>query len=268
VKKCCKYTFGLVAVAAHCVLMIGLVWGGDDKTDKNTEKGPPQPHIEDVVAQIRFYAERLDESLAKSEAYDESKQTRVEKDAATVAALATILARNPDDHAAKPQAATLHAAAEEISANLRDHAKAAPANERICQALGETAATNDKTPTAPYGASPKPNPVDTNPMLMKQIRFIDNRLKRAARSRDATEKQLAEVAGHAATLAALADAMRANAKHYGKDAAREQLWIDQCDDMATAAASLNVAARTPGENVSQSVRKLDATCARCHADFR
>jgi cytochrome c556 len=266
----CKYVFGLVAIVAHSALIIGLVWGGDDRSGERTEKGLPQPHIKDVVAQIRFYAERLDESLAKADAYDESKQTRVEKDAATVAALANTLARHHDENDIKSQANELHAAAAELSANLRDHARAAPANERIRLALAAKSAPDDKTPETGADSSTKPtaNPVDTNPMLMKQIRFIDNRLKRAARGRDGSEKQRAEVAGHAATLAALADAMRANVKHYGKDAARERLWNDQCNDMAAAAAKLNDAARVPGENLSQFVRTLDATCARCHADFR
>jgi hypothetical protein len=269
--RCRLRRIEFLLVAVYCVAGIGFASGGEEPADgKNDAAVAPLPHVDDVVGQLRFYAERLQESLAKADAYDESKQARVEKDAATVAALAGVLQRHCDDHALKPVAAHIRSAANEISANLRDYTKAAPANDRIAAALAGKATTDEKASAVEAASSPDAAKAtaDTNPMLMKQIRFIDNRMKRAARDRNASEKQRGEVAGHATTLAALAEAMAANSKHYGKTESRERQWNEACANMATAAAKLNAAARDSAANLSQAVRALDATCARCHADFR
>lgn len=227
----------------------------------------PLPNVDDVVAQMRFYADRLGESLAKADAYDESKQTRVEKDAATVGALAALLSRHTTDHATKPRANAIRQGAADILAGFRDHAKAAAAYAHLARLLTEAKSTEPPAAKAERPAAETPAP-DATPMLMKQIRFIDNRLKRAARDRAASAKLRAEVAGHAATLAALAESTAANAAHYGESPEQQQVWRDHCRDMAVAAARLNAAAHDGAANLAEAARSLDQSCNRCHADFR
>lgn len=260
--------FAVLALASLVTLRALVVRASNDQRRQEA----PQPNVDDIVAQLRFYAIRLDDSLAKADAYDESKQTRVEKDAATVAALAALLSRHTADHAAKPHATAVQRNAADILANHRDHAKAAAANAQLKRLLADTKPTETQPAEAPSANAERSaadtRTADTAPMLMKQIRFVDNRLKRAARDRAASAKLRSEVAGHAATLAALAEPTAANARHYGKTPEQQQRWRDHCRDMATAAASLNLAAHDGAANLTEAVRNLDQSCNHCHAEFR
>jgi cytochrome c556 len=264
----------LAAITTICFAAAGVVTGIVGAADERVaSKGAPNtdalPRIDDVASQLLFYAERLEESLAEAEAYDESKQTRVEKDAATVAALAALLDRHTAEHAKKPAAQAMAAAGKEISANFRDHSKATAANGRLKQAL---AADDKSAESSKESSSSSASPANRSdhaatPMLMKQIRFIENRLKRAARRAD-SKKHRSEVAGYAATIAALAAPLAADAAHFAKQPELQRQWKEESDLMSAAAAKLNLAAHDEKADLAAAVRALDASCARCHAEFR
>ncbi|MEX2188888.1 MAG: hypothetical protein WD875_18915 [Pirellulales bacterium] len=232
--------------------------------DSSATDKPPQPKIDDIAAQLRDYAERLGESLEDDGDYNELDQTRVEKDAATVAGLAWLLVKHDDDHALKPAAPALLAAASEITTHYRDFEPSAAGYKR----LSATLATKEKPGDATTAKDASP-PVAGTAMLMKQMRFIDNRLQRAAKRRPPTEKTRTDIAGHAATVAALAEPMSGDAKQFAKTADEVRLWQQQSADMAVAAARLNLLANDANaKDFSAAVRALDATCTRCHHDFR
>jgi cytochrome c556 len=225
------------------------------------------PKIDDVAAQLRVYVERLEESLAKADDYNEAKQSRVEKDAVTAAALAGLLARHDGDHTLKATAAGVQAAANEMAAKYLEHAPAAAALLRIKQ-LQSGEAKPDAKPAATTDSAKADAPTDAA-MLMKQIRFIDNRMKRAARDRSSPEKARGEVAGHAAVIAALAEPLGRAAKPHATMPDEVQEWIEQSNAMAAAAVRLNAAANgDAASDLRVALRAVDATCTRCHADFR
>jgi hypothetical protein len=252
-------------LALGAVLAAGLLVLRGVEAQDTALKTPASelPKIDDVAGQLQIYIERLDESLAKADDYNEAKQSRVEKDAVTVAGLAGLLARHSGDHELKASAPGVQAAANEIAAKYREQAPAAAALLRIKQLQsGETKAEGTLD-------SAKTDAATDAAMLMKQIRFIDNRMKRAARDRSSSEKSRSEVAGHAATIAALAEPLARAAKRHAKTPGDVKEWIDQSNAMAIAAAKLNAAANEDAaSDLRDALRAVDATCARCHADFR
>lgn len=248
---------------AAAALLLGQSFLVAQAPDRAAADKPPQPNIDDIAAQIGFYAERLGESAQDDGDYNELDQTRVEKDAVTVAALALLLAQHDQDHALRPAAAAVLAAANDMAANHHEHAPTAAAYHRLSDALASKAHSADgtTTPDAKFA-------VTDTAMLMKQIRYIENRLKRAA-SRNPTDKTRSDVAGHAATLAALAAPMAQDAKQFAKSAHQQRTWVRQSEAMAAAAAQLNAAANDVNvTSFNDAVRALDATCSRCHNDFR
>jgi hypothetical protein len=224
---------------------------------------PSLPHVDDVVGQIRIYVERLDDALAKPDSYDVAKQARVEKDATTLAALAAMLARHDAQHDLKPAASAMRDAAAKMAANYREHEPCAAELKRIKDLLAGEA-------KAPSASSETSGPLAADAvMLMKHLRFIDNRLKREPRPRNPDAKARAEIAGHAATIAALAEPLSGGVKSYARAATREAAWQEQSTAMAVAAVRLNAAARDEsGAKIAAAARALDATCNRCHADYR
>jgi len=181
----------------------------------------------------------------------------------TAAALAGLLARHDGHHTLKATAAGVQAAANEMAAKYCEHAPAAAALLRIKQLQSGEAKPAEKPDSARTDA-----PTDAA-MLMKQIRFIDNRMKRAARDRSSPEKSRGEVAGHAAVIAALAEPLGRAAKPHAKSPDEVQEWIEQSNAMAATAARLNAVAHDDaGTDMREALREVDASCARCHADFR
>lgn len=254
--------FAVRRVLLAATLLAGMLLlrgvGAQDTAPKMAEL----PSINDVAEQLGVYIERLEESLAKADDYNEAKQSRVEKDAVTAAALAGLLARHNGDHALKESALGVQAAANEMAAQYLEHAPAAAALLRIKQ-LQSGEAKPDANP-----AAMTETPTDAA-ILMKQIRFIDNRMKRAARDRVSPEKSRGEVAGHAATIAALAEPLARAAKPHAKTPGEVKEWIEQSNAMAAAAARLNSTAHDDaGKDLREALRAVDASCARCHADFR
>ena len=110
-------------------------------------------------------------------------------------------------------------------------------------------------------------PIADLSQLMKQVPIVNNKLRRGVngrrfrRSRDAT-------AGHAATLAALAQASLLDTT-YCSDEDDEKKWQEICAEMRDAAYSVNQYVRKGDQAAAKKgLARLVETCDACHHSFR
>ncbi len=166
-------------------------------------------------------------ALADAQSYTD-KSRQVKRDAHTLSALALTLAKHDQDHRLKASAPTLLAAAQQLAgAKDYDAAKKAFANVESATAGKSTdaAAPAEWRKVAGLG------------QLMKQVTFINNRLKRNLRRFDERKDDNVR---DAATLAAIAQACNYDT-HEVKDPADLDKWYQLCGEMRDAAGALNAA---------------------------
>jgi hypothetical protein len=211
----------------------------------------------DLKAQTDYYLGRLQESLAARGDYDEAKQSRVGKDANTLAVLGLALAMHDEDNAVRGKFGLVRAA-QALAASSRDYDGAAQALARARQAAaGETAAAGEK---------PAWQKVAALESLMKQVPIVHSALKRGIEGR--FQRQAAAAAGQAATLAAIAEAARFDSSAV-KNPADAGSWRRSCAEMRDAAGEVNSAAHAGDQVAARAgLVRLAKSCDACHAAFR
>jgi hypothetical protein len=210
----------------------------------------------DLAAQVDFYLNRLSESLANQAEYDGAKQSRVHKDASTVAALVLVLGRHDEPNKYQSAAASMIQAAQALVEGGEDFGKARSALDALNQAAasgkGDAPAWAD---VAPLGA------------LMKQVPIVNNSLRRSLEP-SRFKKLSAQVAQQAATLAAIAQASLFD-ESMVSDAADTDKWRQFCAQMRDAAGAMNSAAHAGDQAATAAAQKrLTQSCDACHAVFR
>src|SRR5688572_12635530 len=75
---------------------------------------------EDLIAQLAFFNERIEDALSSETDYSPAKQVRVERDGSTVAVIAQNLALHDSDHALKGSSAALLKASREMASGFED----------------------------------------------------------------------------------------------------------------------------------------------------
>ncbi len=209
---------------------------------------------EDLLAQVKIYVAAYEEALATSEAYAE-KAERLKKDAHTLAVLALTLGLHDKENELKPHAAAVIAAARSL-ASAADYTAAKTEFANLQTALSGLGGT---------GGELKWEKVASLGQLMKQVTFVNNRLRRGMRRFEAKAE---ENARDAAVLAVIAQAAIFDT-HEVKDPADVDKWYQFCGEMRDSAAMLNARIKAADKQGAESaLAALTKSCDSCHEAFR
>lgn len=213
---------------------------------------------EDLVGQVDYYIKRLEASLADPNDFDLAKQSRVWKDANTLAVLALVLANHDQQHPLKGSMGAMLAAAKTLATAEDDAEKATAALAAIKAARaakGETA------------GDVKWEKVASVPALMKQVPLIHAGLRRAVQP-NRLARLADESAGQAATLAAIAQVAMLD-RQYGATEQEAAQWSAFCAEMRDASGEVNSAIHALDQaRVGTGTKRLLESCDACHAKFR
>lgn len=212
--------------------------------------------LEDVLGQVEMYLKQIESDLEEETEYAEDEQDRVAKSANTLIALAQVLGNHDEASARKKSARELVTAAREVARNTKDFATAKSASVRLRAAL-----------SAESGEEVSWEPVADLQELMKQVPIVNNRLRSGVNG-SRFSRLIDQNAGHAATLAAIAQASLFDTD-YCIDEKGEALWKEICAEMRDAAAATGIAVRRKDQAAAkEGLARLVETCDRCHHAFR
>lgn len=211
---------------------------------------------DDLIAQARAFATGMKAMLADETTYQDEAH-KLTRDAHTLAAAALVLGLYDTDHDLKAAAPALVAAARKLAA-AKDYAAAKAAFAEIEAAL----ASQDKGASSP---TTKPEKVASMGQLMKQVTFVNNRLKRGLRRLgDKTD----EKARDTALLAAIAQAITYDTHEVKHDEQRDD-WYRFCGEMRDAAGQLNAQIKAADkQGAERAAKRLGQSCEACHQVFR
>lgn len=211
---------------------------------------------DDLIAQARAFATGMKAMLADETTYQDEAH-KLTRDAHTLAAAALVLGLYDTDHDLKAAAPALVAAARKLAA-AKDYAAAKAAFAEIEAAL----AGQDKGASSP---TTKPEKVASMGQLMKQVTFVNNRLKRGLRRLgDKTD----EKARDTALLAAIAQAITYDTHEVKHDEQRDD-WYRFCGEMRDAAGQLNAQIKAADkQGAERAAKRLGQSCEACHQVFR
>ncbi len=212
----------------------------------------------DLVNQVDYFINRLEQSLSAAADFDGARQSRTWKDANTLAVLALMLAMHDEEHALKAAAPSMLRAARELAIADNNFAQAQAVFTRIKAArLGAVA------PAAPA----KWEQVSSLVAIMKQVPLIHDGLKRGIEP-ERLARHAAQSAGQSAALAAIAQTTMFDTERASTPADAEK-WKQFCAQMRDAAGSVNSAvhAQDPAA-VTRGMARLAQSCETCHAAFR
>jgi hypothetical protein len=210
---------------------------------------------DDLLKQVDMCVTSCREGLVDAQTYTD-KSRQVTRDAHTLAAISLMLAKYDGDHRLKSAAPALLAAAQQL-AKAKDYDSAKQAFAVVeTVASGKThAATADVAWGKVAGLG----------QLMKQVTFVNNRLKRNLRRFDERKEDNAR---DAAVLAAIAQAANYDT-HEVKDPADLDKWYQLCGEMRDAAGDLNAQIRAGDKAAAETaLANLGKSCETCHETFR
>ncbi|NIP87008.1 MAG: hypothetical protein GTO03_16160 [Planctomycetales bacterium] len=251
------------------VLWLTITWAWVLGTAASLLAAPPQPPaassyapIADLAPQMDFYVEALEKALEGSDdEYGELAQRTVRKSADMLAVLALVIGNHDQDHPRKATAGKLLAAAEELAEAAAQQEAAQVALQQLKQVLAGEAAGGDGDE-----ASLEWRRVADMENLMKQVQFLNSRLKRSVKGTK-LKSQADKTTAYAATLAAVAQGIVADTSDVENDADLEK-WYQFCAEMRDAAGQVNQAIHAQdADRVQASMEQLKASCDACHAVF-
>lgn len=218
----------------------------------------------DLSAQVAVYLASLSEPLADRAEWDETKQARVEKQAHMLATLAVALGMHDEPHPLKPTASALLNAAQTLASAGADYD-------------GAIKALADAKLAAQEGSADGPARGENNlewhqvaecGPLMKQAHIVEGAIKRGLSDPRRFKSKANEVAGHAVTLAAMAQSLAFDPA-YISDEKDEEAWLDYCVKTRDAAAELVKAAKSSNaEGAGAAFQAMSKSCEACHDQFR
>jgi len=211
----------------------------------------------DLLGQVDFFLVRIEETLSAGEV-DMAGQSRLLKDANTLAMLGLVLSQHDADFPEKAAMPAFVKAAQSLAAAEGDlvKAKAAFADMQAARAGKFTA----EVPPLRWQR------VASLPLVMKQVPLIHAGLKRGTGRRLDRNKE--QAAGQAAALAAIAQASIFD-HEYASTPEDVAAWEQFCAEMRDAAGEVNVAAHAgDADRVESSMNKMLQSCEACHEKFR
>lgn len=207
----------------------------------------------DVVAQVKTYVESLGAATADEKTFVE-KSREVTRDANTMIVLALFLAKHDADHELKSAAPSVVPAAQKL-AKAKDYATARAAYDQLKAAAAGS--SSDKPDL-------KWEKVASLGQLMKQVTFVNTRLRRNIRRFDDKAEGNAR---DAAILAVIAQAATFDT-HEVKNPADLDKWYEYCAEMRDAAGDLNAKIKAKQEDAAtKAIARLTKSCETCHAVF-
>ncbi len=226
----------------------------------------------DVVAQINFYASRMEDSealqneAAFKDALDAAKDPatgktpdlppQIAKDCNTVILLALAAGLHDKDNELKAAAPSLFKAAQEL-AKAKGFAAVKAGVAAVKKALDSTEGNPGELKWVKSASLEQ---------LMKQVPLVNARLKRNLRGPKFKSKAK-DNAGDAATLAVIAQGSIADTSEAKSDE-DVQKWFGFCTQMRDAAAGLNKAVHEGNpEAADKAMSALNQSCDDCHAVF-
>jgi len=244
----------LASSAAITLLAVGFTAAQAPAPPKVSSFAPAA----DLVAQVNYFIERIDEALASETAYTAAKKAKVGKDASTLAVIGLALSMHDEDHALKQAAPAILAAAKTLATSAETYAGA---QKGLADLKAAVAGSQTGTPPAEW------EKVAVMEDLMKQVPLLNSSLKRGtlpARFKANVE----ENAGLAATLAAIGQASMSDT-HVVKQPADLAKWYKYCADFRDAAGAVNAAIRAGDQpGTTAAVKTMATTCDTCHETFR
>jgi len=219
---------------------------------------PPPPTLstlasaDDLVAQVEYYVEELEECVEDSEEYEDSVE-KIERYSNTLTVVALAIGLHDQDCRLRKAAPVLIKASQQL-ANAKDYATAKSAVSGIKAALSASG-----NPTTLKWAK-----VADLHALMEQVPIINARLKRYMRR---FEKGVPYIMGNSATLVAIAQGSMANVDETeAPDKVTE--WYKYCIQMRDSAGALNKAVHVKDEDAAKTAwEALQQSCDDCHAVF-
>jgi cytochrome c556 len=241
-------TLTAVAVAAMLFVATGAF------NDASNVPVSQYASTDDLAKLIAEYGERVGEATVSADEF-EAKGSRMVRDARTMVVLATALGLHDQDHALKAAAPAIAAAAKKTaeSGDNLDNAKAA-ADELKKALAGETTSTEELSweKTKSLG------------QLMKQVNFINTRLKRNVKKLDKFQEQCAQ---DATLLAVIGQATDADT-HEVKDDAKLPDWHKYSAEMRDASAELAAKIKAgDAAGIEASMKRVADNCDACHHAF-
>ena len=239
-----------LALCGPLLVLVGVVAGDPPEPVAMSKVAP----ADDLVKQVDVYVASCREGLADEQAYaDKSRQ--ITKDAHTLAALALVLAMHDQEHRLTNVAPALLIYSQDL-AKATDFDTARKAFEAV-----ESAATGQVS----FKPEVKWQRVAGLGQLMKQVTFVNNRLRRNMRRFDERKDDNAR---DAATLAVIAQASTYDT-HEVKNPADLDKWYQLCGEMRDAAGEVNAKVHADDKTAAEAaLGKLAQSCESCHQTFR
>ena len=209
-----------------------------------------------LVAEISELVEKTKKSVATEKLYD-AATARVEKDAATLAALAVAVALHEEDSELKAAApALLHAARELAECDNQADAKAAFA---AVEAAIESGAGEQDEPSWD-------EPAAAIEAVMKQVTYLNTQLRRGVRKGKVRRPESA--VAQATVLAVLSQAVICDGEDWAEDDEQLAAWNEMSAEMRDAAVAMrDAAAAEDGTAAEAAKERVEKSCKTCHEAF-
>jgi hypothetical protein len=250
-----------LSIAAACSSAVHRLNAADD--GKQAPPAPPASQFapaDDALAQVDYYIKRVGDTLTNKEQFDDTAKSKIKKDGNTIAILGMVLGLHDQDNRIKPRAGDLVQAGQALAKATNFDAASAAFEDIKKAASGEGTASNP-APTQ-WGK------VASLGQIMKQVTAINAALKRGVTTPKRLEQLKAESSGHAAMMAAIAQASMYDT-HEVKNPADLDKWYEYCAEMRDAAGQVNAAVRAGDHpKTTAAMSRLAHSCEACHKVFR
>ena len=252
-----KALFITVAVLFCCSLILAESPEGEqDAAGRLPSEYAPSS---DLLAQIDYYMGRIGRDLSDESQFGEDQQKRIALNASTLSTICLVLGLHDEENRLKASALPLIDASQDLADAADDFGEATKALAVMQQILDNPAEETD--------ATIEHEEVADIVLLMQQVPIVNNALRRGVGSRR-FEREIERTAGHAATLAAIAQASMFDL-NYTYDDESEELWQQICRDLRDASADTLIAVRAGDQEAAQlSLERIVKTCDACHDEFR
>jgi hypothetical protein len=248
-------------LAIALLALVGVLLASGPAAAADVAAPPPAPKVstfapaKDLATAADQYIKSLAKSVATEEDYKDD-QGKIARESNTLIIIALALGLHDEESKYQAHAGALMKAAQAVAAT-KDYASA----KKAIAALPD-AAQGD----ANADAQLKWEKVASLPELMKQVPYINNRLKRAIKPAKFKAKAK-DSAGYTAVIAAIAQGSMANWSETEKPKEVKQ-WYEFEVAMRNDAAALNKAIHKGDERAAaKAMKKLQQGCEDCHAVF-
>lgn len=209
-----------------------------------------------LTAEITALVEKTKKSVATEKSYD-AATARVEKDGATLAALAVAVGLHDEDNQLKSAApALLHAARNLAECDNQADAKAALS--AIEAAIASGAGEQDEPSWDESAAAIE--------SLMKQVSYLNTQLRRGVRKGKVRRPESA--VAQATVLAVLSQAVICDGEDWAEDDEQLAAWNEMAAEMRDAAVAMrDAAAAEDGAAAEAGKERIEQSCKTCHEAF-